>query len=134
MEATGPDAPRRTLLSGIRWVASTRAVRFPLLLITGALVTLLISQYVDRNYLELCDRYSVFPSRCEPVSLRTAYATGLGIAGLAMLTIAPIVNSIYHLLRYGQPWESTRVETAISNYPLLAGLIYLAGAGLLVLL
>ncbi len=134
MEATGTDAPRRTLLRGIRWVTSTRAIRFPLLLISGALITLLISQYVDRNYIELCEKYSVFPSQCEPVSLRTAYATGLGLAGLVMLTVGPIVNSIYHLLRYGQPWESTRVETAISNYPLLAGLIYLAGAGLLVLL
>lgn len=134
MEATGTDASRRTLRSGIRWVASTRAVRFPLLVIGGALITLLIAQYVDRNYIELCERYSVFPSRCEPVTLRTTYSTGLGIAGLAMLTLGPIVNSIYHLMRYGQPWESTRVETAISNYPLLAGLIYLAGAGLLVLL
>ncbi|MCP3974612.1 MAG: hypothetical protein GY720_08980 [bacterium] len=134
MEATGTDARRRPLIRAIRWVSSTRAVRFPLLVISGALLTLWIASYVDRNYIDLCERYSVFPSRCEPVSLRTAYSTGLGIAGLAMLTVGPIVNSIYHLLRYGQPWESTRVETAISNYPLLAGLIYLAGAGLLVLL
>ncbi len=134
MEATGTDARRRPLIRAIRWVSSTRAVRFPLLVISGALLTLWIASYVDRNYIDLCERYSVFPSRCEPVSLRTAYSTGLGIAGLAMLTVGPIVNSIYHLLRYGQAWESTRVETAISNYPLLAGLIYWAGAGLLVLL
>lgn len=103
------------------------------MVVAGALVTLWFSQYVEAHYIDLCERYSVFPSRCEQVTLRTAYATGLGIAGLGMLTIGPIVNSIYHLIRYGQPWESTRVETAISNYPLLAGLIYLAGAGILVL-
>jgi hypothetical protein len=96
-------------------------------------VTLLLSQYVQANYMDLCGQYSVFPSRCEPVTLRTAYSTGLGMAGLVMLIFGPIVNSIYHLLRYGQPWESSRVETAISNYPLLAGIIYLAGAAVLVL-
>jgi hypothetical protein len=87
---------------------------------------------VQENYIELCQRFSLIPGRCVAVSLRTAYATGLGIAGLVMLIAGPVVNSLYHLVRYGQQWEATRVETAISNYPLLAGFIYLLGAGLLV--
>ena len=132
MEATSSDADRRTLRDRLRWVFATRAVRFPLLLISGAIVTLIASSYVQANYIELCGRYAVFPGRCAPVTLQTAFATGLGIAGLLMLIVGPVVNSIYHLLRYGQPWESSRVETAISNYPLLAGVIYLTGAGLLV--
>ena len=133
MAANGTEVERRTLRSGLRWVFTTRAVRFPLLLVSGALITLWLSSYVQANYMELCEQYSVFPSRCQPVTLTTAYSTGLAMAGLVMLIFGPIVNSIYHLLRYGQPWESTRVETAISNYPLLAGVIYLAGAAALVL-
>ena len=132
MEATGTGAERRTLLGAIRRVLSTRAVRFPLLVILGAVITLLASMYVERNYVELCQKYSVFPSQCRPVMLSTAYSTGLAMAGLVMLIFGPIVNSIYHLMRYGQEWESTRVETAISNYPMLAGVLYLAAAGILV--
>ena len=131
MEATGDPADRRTLRNGIRWVFATRAIRFPILVLLGAALTWLASYYVQANYIELCQRLALFSSRCAAVTLRTTYSVGLAIAGLAMLIIGPIVNSLYHLLRYGQAWESTRVETAISNYPLLAGLIYLAGAAAL---
>ena len=131
MEATGDPADRRTLRDRIRWAFATRAVRFPVLLILGAALAWLGSYYVQANYVELCEKYALFPSRCVQVSLRTAYSVGLALAGLAMLIMGPIVNSLYHLMRYGQTWESSRVETAISNYPLLAGVIYLAGAAVL---
>lgn len=136
MEATETGVDRRSLAGrvrdGISWVFNTRAVRFPILLIAGAAITFWIAHYVQGDYIALCKRYAVFPSRCEVVDLQTAYATGLGVAGLVMLIIGPVVNSIYHLMRYGQPWEHSRVETAISNYPLLAGVIYMAIAGILV--
>lgn len=131
MEATGDPADRRTLRDRVHWVFTTRAVRFPILLTLGAAVTWLGSYYVQANYIELCERFALFPSRCAQVSLRTAYSVGLALAGLVMLIIGPMVNSLYHLFRYGQKWESSRVETAISNYPLLAGVIYLAGAAVL---
>jgi len=131
MEATGDPANRRTLRNGIRRVFATRVIRFPILVLTGAAITFLACYFVQVNYVELCQKLAFFPSRCAAVTLRTSYSVGLGIAGLAMLIIGPIVNSLYHLMRYGQAWESTRVETAISNYPLLAGVIYLAGAAAL---
>jgi hypothetical protein len=131
MEATGGPADGRPLRDRIRRAFATRAIRFPVLLALGAGLTWLASFYVQRNYIDLCERLALFPSRCAPVSLITAYSVGLAVAGLAMLIFGPIVNSIYHLLRYGQAWESSRVETAISNYPLLAGVIYLAGAAAL---
>ncbi len=133
MEAPGDPADRRSLRDSARRLFARRAIRFPILLLLGGAITLLASSYVQANYIELCRRLALFPSRCAPVTLRTAYSVGLGVAGLAMLIFGPIVNSIYHLLRYGQAWESSRVETAISNYPLLAGVIYLSGAAVLAL-
>jgi uncharacterized membrane protein YvlD (DUF360 family) len=51
--------------------------------------------------------------------------------GLFMLVIGPIIFSLAHVLRHGYNWESSRVETAVSNLPMLAGLLYIAaGAGL----
>lgn len=114
----------------IRWVSTTRAVRFPLLVILGALVTYLISAYVQRDYVSFCQQYWVFDGRCQPVTPATAQSVGFTIAGLLMIIIGPVINSLYHLFRYGAQWEFTRVETAISNYPMLAGVIYLATAGL----
>ena len=56
MEATGDPAKRRTFRYGIRWVFATRAVRFPILVLLGAVLTWLASYYVQANYIELCER------------------------------------------------------------------------------
>ncbi len=133
MEAPGDPADHRSLRDSIRRLFARRAIRFPILLLFGGAITLLASSYVQANYIELCRRLAFFPSRCAPVTLRTAFSVGLAVAGMAMLVFGPIVNSLYHLMRYGQAWESSRVETAISNYPLLAGVIYLSGAAVLAL-
>jgi len=119
------DRARRALA----WVFSTRAVRFPLLVLLGAVVTYLASSYVQRDYVSFCRQYWVFDGRCQPVTPATAQSVGFTIAGLFMIIIGPVINSLYQLFRYGAQWEFTRVETAISNYPMLAGMIYLAVAG-----
>ena len=115
---------------GLSWVARTRAVRFPLLVLVGAAITYLLSSYVQRDYVSFCRQYWVFDGRCQPVLPATAQSVGFTIAGLFMIIVAPVINSLYHLFRYGAQWEFTRVETAISNYPMLAGVIYLGIAGL----
>ena len=115
--------------SGIAWAGRNRAVRFPLLLLLGALVTFVASSYVQQDYVTFCQRYWVFDSRCQPVTVATAQSVGFTIAGLFMIIVGPVINSLYHLFRYGAQWEFTRVETAISNYPMLAGVLYLAVAG-----
>ena len=39
--------------------------------------------------------------------------------GLFMLIIGPILFSLAHVLRHGYDWESSRVETAVSNLPMV---------------
>ena len=129
-EANGESANMlRRARRGLSWALNTRAVRFPLLVVLGGVVTLLVSRYVQQDYVTFCQRYWVFDGRCQPVTPATAYSVGFTIAGLFMIIIGPVINSLYHLFRYGAQWEFSRVETAISNYPLLAGVIYLAIAG-----
>ena len=54
--------------------------------------------------------------------------------GLFMLIIGPIIFSLIHVIRNGYNWESSRVETAVSNLPMLSGILYIAaGAGLAVM-
>jgi hypothetical protein len=48
-----------------------------------------------------------------------------------MLVLGPIIFSLAHLLRHGYNYEYSRVETAISNLPMLSGFLYIvAGTGL----
>ena len=60
------------------------------------------------------------------------YAAGRVLAGIPTLLLVSIfIFSLAHVLRHGYNWESSRVETAVSNLPMLSGIIYIAvGAGL----
>ena len=95
-------------------------------------------------WLDLCNRINSRPfidqvgrtvnrgtEECSPVSAMTMSGNFLIGFGLLMLVIGPIVFSLAHVLRHGYNWESSRVETAVSNLPMLAGVLYIAaGAGL----
>lgn len=94
------------------------------------------------HWLDLCNRINSRPfvgmngvvtrgEECSPVSALTMSGNFLIGFGLFMLVIGPIVFSLAHVLRHGYNWESSRVETAVSNLPMLAGVLYIAaGAGL----
>jgi uncharacterized membrane protein YvlD (DUF360 family) len=43
--------------------------------------------------------------------------------GLFKLVIGPITFSLAHVIRNSNNWESSRIETAVSNLPMLAGLL-----------
>lgn len=94
------------------------------------------------HWLDLCNRINSRPhaglngvvtrgQECSPVSSMTMSGNFLIGFGLFTLVIGPIIFSLAHVLRHGYNWESSRVETAVSNLPMLAGIIYIAvGAGL----
>jgi hypothetical protein len=62
---------------------------------------------------------------CSPMTFGTMF--GYMVIGLGLFTVIllPVVNSLYRLYRYGQIWETSRVETAVANVPLLFGIIYI---------
>lgn len=49
--------------------------------------------------------------------------------GVIMMIIGPIVFSIAHVMRHGYDHEYSRVETAVSNLPILSGIVYVAVGG-----
>ena len=94
------------------------------------------------HWLDLCNRINARPNvglagqivrgdQCSPVSTTTMSGNFLIGFGLFMLVIGPIIFSLVQVVRRGYNWESTRVETAVSNLPMLAGVLYMAtGVGL----
>ncbi len=96
------------------------------------------------HWLDLCNRINSRPfvdqlgrtinrgaEECSPVSMMTMSGNFLIGFGLFMMIIGPTVFSLAHVLRHGYNWESSRVETAVSNLPMLSGLLYIVtGAGL----
>ncbi len=117
-------------------------LRRPIMFIAGLGAAAGAGLVFQPNWLDLCNRINSRPyvgmngqilrgDECSPVSPMTMSGNFLIGFGLFMLVIGPIIFSLAHVLRNGYNWESTRVETAVSNLPMLAGALYIAtGAGL----
>lgn len=117
-------------------------VRRPLLFLSGFVFAAAAGLLFQPHWLSLCNRINARPfvgmsgqitrgDECSPVSQVTMAGNFLIGFGLIMLILGPIVFSLAHVLRKGYNWESSRVETAVSNLPMLSGLLYMvAGLGL----
>ena len=117
-------------------------IRRPLLFIVGLGAAVGAGLLFQPHWLDLCNRINARPhaglngvitrgQECSPVSPMTMAGNFLIGFGLFTLIIGPIIFSLAHVLRHGYNWESSRVETAVSNLPMLSGIIYIAvGAGL----
>ena len=107
-------------------VFGNRWVRVPTFITGAFLVVTLAALWFQERWLEFCEHFKEageFP--CQPIGdvRMVAYFTiGLGVV---TMILGPVVNTLYRLARYGQPWETTRHETAASNIPILAGILYL---------
>lgn len=93
--------------------------------ITGAVITAGIAAWIHPRWLELCEAAKP-GGECQPITYQLLTGYLVVLLGVVMLIAGPIVNSLYRVMRYGQPWETSRVETAVSNLPILVGFLYLA--------
>lgn len=119
--------------------------RRPLLFAAGLGFAAAAGLIFQPHWLDLCNRINSRPyvgisgqvirgNECSPVSQMTMSGNFLIGFGLFMLVIGPIIFSLAHVLRHGYNWESSRVETAVSNLPMLAGILYIAaGTGMAIM-
>lgn len=105
---------------------SRRVVKFVGYFLVGGLAAILVAQWFQPHYVDLCERFTEQREPCRPVpveSMRGLFLIGLGVLSM---TILPIVTTITQVLRDGYDWETSRAETATANLPILAGLLYFA--------
>ncbi len=53
-------------------------------------------------------------------------------AGLLLMTIGPVITTMWRLFRDGYNWETSHVEPAHVNLPIVFGLAYFIGGMLIV--
>ena len=106
----------------------SRWVRLPVYFVIGFGVAALLARLFHPHYLPLCNRINAQPGvDCRPIPLQAM--VGLFVFGLGIFTmvVVPIISALYQLVKHGHDWEMARgTETAITNLPILAGLLYLA--------
>lgn len=117
--------PRR--LRPLRRAFESRWIRVPILVAATFLIGAIFALWFQERWLRFCEAFkSPGDLPCQPIGdvRMVAYVTiGLGVV---TMIFGPMVNTLYRLARYGQPWETTRHETVVSNIPILVGLFYLA--------
>jgi hypothetical protein len=117
-------------------------LRRPLLFLLGLGFAAAAGLLFQPHWVDLCTRINnrgfigwngqmVRGGECAWVSPTTMAGNFLIGFGAFMLIIGPIIFSLAHVLRHGYNYEYSRVETAVSNLPMLSGLLYIiAGTGL----
>ena len=87
-------------------------------------ITIIGGIWFTPHWSSVCERITV-GKPCEPIA--TASTVGYFTIGLGALTMifGPIIGSLLDLMLHGYNLEASRVETAASNLPILAGLLLL---------
>lgn len=52
--------------------------------------------------------------------------------GLILMTVGPVITTLWKLFRHGYNWETSHVEPAHVNGPIVFGLVYFIGGLLIV--
>ncbi len=121
-------------------------IRRPVYFVAGALLAISGGLLFQPHWVELCTRINqrsfvglggqpvIRGGECAyvaPVTMAGNFLIGFGVF---TMIIIPIVFSLSQVLRDGYNWESSRVETAVTNLPILSGFLYVAvGAGLAII-
>ena len=116
-------------------------IRRPVLFVSGIIGAVVAGLLFQPHWVELCTRINqrgfIDQLGRQIASGECAYVSPMAMSGYFLLgfgvftmIIMPIIFALAQL-RHGYNWESSRVETAVTNLPILSGFIYVAaGMGL----
>ena len=106
---------------------ATRWTRVPIIfvLVLGATVFVTFALASRLDWVECRTIEEWYEQTCPAVPARLLFIRSVSILSVATLVLGPLINSLYRVFRYGQPWETTRHETAVSNIPIIAGMAYM---------
>jgi hypothetical protein len=103
----------------------SRPFRTVILTVAGFGLAWLIAVIFAPFWPDFCDG-SIVGAPCEAVEVQTMTGYLIIVLGVLTIVFGPIAGSFIDLLVNGAKWETPRgTENAITNIPLLVGIIYL---------
>jgi hypothetical protein len=112
--------------------ASRVALRSLVWVGVGAAAIVVVAWWASPRWVEFCSRFSRRPAPCAPIATPRMIGYVSTGAGLLLMTIGPVVTTMWRLFRDGYNWETSRVEPAHVNLPIVFGLAYFIGGMLVV--
>ena len=103
---------------------SGAALRIAAYAALGAVVIFAFAWFLSPRWVDICTPMNYRIEPCAPIERTRMFGYVSVVMGLFLMTLGPVVTSLYKLFRYGQKWETSRVEPAYVNLPIAVGLVY----------
>ena len=98
----------------------------------GTAVIVAVAWWLSPRWVDFCTPYNRRSSPCAPIgTTRMIGYVSTGV-GLFLMTVGPVVTTIWRLFRDGYDWETSHVEPAHVNMPIVFGIVYFIGGMLFV--
>ena len=109
----------------LRHPFATRWTRVPIIFLAVFGVVVFLALSFRSNWVECRTVEEWYDQTCPTIPVRLLLIRVTALLSVFTMIFGPLINSLYRLFRYGQVWETTRHETAVSNIPIVAGFGYM---------
>lgn len=98
----------------------------------GTLVIVAIAWWISPRWVEFCSPHNRGRGPCATIEIGRMIGYVSTAFGLLLMTVGPVVTTLWKLFRHGYSWETSHVEPAHVNLPIVFGLVYFIGGMLVV--
>lgn len=112
--------------------ASTIALKVAGWTAIGMAVSLLAAWVMSPRWVDFCSSLNTRQAPCAAIDVPRMLGYVTTVLGLLLMTVGPVVTTLWKLLRHGYDWETSHVEPAHVNGPIALGIVYFIGGLLIV--
>ena len=98
----------------------------------GITITLLVAWWLSPRWVDFCSGLSDQADPCAPIEVGRMIGYVSTAIGLLLMTIGPVVTTLWKLFRHGYDWETSHVEPAHVNVPIVFGIAHFIGGMIVV--
>jgi hypothetical protein len=111
---------------------SSVALRVVTWAVAGMLLSLLVAWIFSPRWVDICTPLNSRNAPCAPIATARMLGYVSTILGFLLMTVGPVVTTLWKLFRHGYDWETSHVEPAHVNGPIVYGFVYFIGGLLIV--
>jgi hypothetical protein len=112
--------------------ASQIALKLVAWALTGLLAALVIAWVLSPRWVGFCSSFNDRQTPCAFIDTPRMLGYVTTALGLLLMTVGPVVTTLWKLFRHGYDWETSHVEPAHVNGPIVLGIAYFIGGMLIV--
>lgn len=98
----------------------------------GLILSAAVAWVLSPRWVDVCTPLNYRRSACAAIDAQRMLGYVTTALGLILMTVGPVITTLWKLFRHGYNWETSHVEPAHVNGPIVFGLVYFIGGLLIV--